>query len=97
MQDIEHGSFLDSNARESARFLLGGATEVQLDSQGRFVVPTALLKHAQLQEEVVFVGLGQWLEVWSSEKWQIQLDYLSSHGADIAQRLADDKDSGLRT
>lgn len=90
--DVANGSFLDIDARESARFLFGGASEIELDAQGRFIVPPSLFDHAGLQEEVVFVGLGAWVEVWSSQRWQEQLANLSSQGSIIAQRLSDKKD-----
>jgi MraZ protein len=87
---IESGSFLDINARESARFLLGGANEVELDSQGRFIVPSALYDHAALTEEVVFVGLGRWLEVWDKNRWVEQLARLATEGPMIAQKLIEE-------
>lgn len=55
--------------RVSERFLLGGAYEVILDEQGRFVVPPPLRNYAGMGDEVVFVGLGRRLEVWSRERW----------------------------
>lgn len=91
ISDVMDGSFLDIDARESARFLLGGASEVELDAQGRFIVPLNLFDHADLKDEVVFVGLGSWVEVWSVERWQEQLVSLSSQGSMIAQRLSDKK------
>lgn len=84
---INQHSFLDQSARASARFLLGGAHQVELDAQGRCVVPPSLYQHAGFNEEVVFVGLGQWVEVWSLERWQQQLEQLQDQGSDMAQRL----------
>lgn len=87
-QPISHGSFLDQNTRASARFLMGGAHQLDLDSQGRCIIPSALFDHAGFDQEVVFVGLGQWLEVWSLQRWQeIQAD-LEKLGSGIAQQLA---------
>jgi MraZ protein len=85
--DVQDGSFLDISARESARFLFGGASEIEMDTQGRFVVPSSLYDYAGLNNEVVFVGLGSWVEVWSQERWQQQLQQLADNGAAIAQRL----------
>lgn len=90
VQPISQGSFLDSNARASARFLMGGAHQLELDSQGRGIVPASLHEYADFQDEVVFVGLGQWLEVWSDQRWQQQLDNLQHQGAALAQQLLHD-------
>lgn len=86
--DVENASFLDINARASARFLLGGANELALDSQGRFVVPEALYEHAALGEEVVFVGLGKWIEIWDIARWRDIQQQLAKDGSAIAQRLS---------
>lgn len=89
VRDVVDGSFLDMDARESARFLLGGASQIDLDSQGRFIVPSSLFEYADLHDEVVFVGLDSWLEIWSLERWQQQVEVLSSQGSAVAQRLSD--------
>lgn len=94
MADVENGSFLDVNARESARFLFGGASEVELDNQGRFIVPAALYDHAGLSDEVVFVGVGKWLEIWSRQRWDEQLVQLSQRGSVIAQHLINKEGAG---
>lgn len=85
--EIDNASFLDINARASARFLLGGAHELSLDSQGRFVVPETLYKYAELRDEVVFVGLGKWIEVWNSKRWSDIQAQLAGEGSAIAQKL----------
>lgn len=55
--------------RDIDRFILGSAYEIELDSQGRFIVPELLLKHAEIIEEVVFVGLLDRIEIWSKTVW----------------------------
>jgi MraZ protein len=91
ISEVESASFFDLNARASARFLLGGANEITLDSQGRFVVPDVLYDHAGLGEEVVFVGLGSWIEVWDKQRWGEVQQQLAKEGSVIAQRLASGK------
>jgi len=61
---------ITSPVRDIDRFVLGSAFEVELDSQGRFVLLDTLLDYAQIGEEVVFVGLGDRVEVWSDKNWQ---------------------------
>jgi MraZ protein len=86
-QDVINGSFINKNIRDTSRFLVGSATEIQTDKQGRFIIPQALFDHAQLKEDVVFIGLVNWVEVWDKDMWQKRLEYLKKNGDEIAQEL----------
>ena len=57
------------NSREFTRFFLSGATECEIDKQGRFLIPTNLRETANLQKEVVIIGVGTRIEIWDKEKW----------------------------
>lgn len=70
VEQVTKDAVLGVPLRETERFLLGGAYEVELDDQGRFVVPQVLRSYAGIQNEVVFLGLGNRIELWSKEKWQ---------------------------
>jgi MraZ protein len=87
-KEIMNGSFINKDIRDTSRFLVGGAKEIDLDPQGRFVIPKSLLEHAQIKDEVVFIGLVNWIEVWDKEKWQERLKYLKDHGEQIAQEIS---------
>ncbi len=95
-KEVIDGSFINKNIRDTSRFLVGSATEVQTDKQGRFIIPQALFDHAQLKEDIVFIGLVNWVEVWEKSKWEERLQYLKQHGEDIAQELTKmtDKSNG---
>ena len=56
--------------RDTDRFILGSAFEIDFDAQGRFVVPKVLRDYAQLSDEIVFVGLGDRVEVWNKKDWE---------------------------
>ena len=66
--EILNGSFINKNIRDTTRFLVGSAIEVEPDEQGRFVIPTNLFEYANLNDEIVFVGLINWVEIWSKER-----------------------------
>lgn len=51
------------------RFLIGGAVECGLDKQGRILVPPTLKKYAQLERNVVIVGLIDHFEIWNAERF----------------------------
>jgi MraZ protein len=85
--EVIDGSFINKDIRDTSRFLVGGAKEISLDDQGRFVIPETLVEHANLKDEVVFIGLVNWVEVWDKEKWEERLEYLKKHGDEIAQEI----------
>lgn len=91
VEDIVNRPFISQPAREIDRFLLGNAYEADLDDQGRFIVPSALRGYGQLKEEVVFVGMGNRVELWSKNGWQAQLKYLKQNINQISQKLAEAK------
>lgn len=66
--------------REYSRFFISSAAECELDSQGRILIPTNLIKHAGLEKECVIIGCGTTIEIWSQEKWDA---YNAEHSDDI--------------
>jgi MraZ protein len=56
-------------ARVFQRFLFGAAFEIELDRQGRLLVPAVLRQFAGLESEAVIVGSRDHLEIWSPEAW----------------------------
>ena len=86
--EILNGSFINKNIRDTSRFLIGGAREVELDSQGRFVIPQTLFEHAQLSDEVIFIGLANWIEIWDKKKWKERLQYLKDNSDKIADEIS---------
>ncbi len=60
----------DKNARNFVRFFLSGATECEIDKQGRFLIPNNLREAAKLEKEVVIIGVGTRLEIWNKQTWQ---------------------------
>ena len=61
--------FTDPAARQLQRFLYGGANEIDLDRQGRFVVPASLREWASLRNEGVVVGSRDHAEIWAPDRW----------------------------
>lgn len=88
LEQIAQKSFIVSPARETDRFLLGNAFEIDLDSQGRFVVPPTLTKYAGLNSEVVFIGLLNRVEIWDKNNWDKHQKYLNEKAAEIAEALS---------
>jgi MraZ protein len=78
----------DSGARAFSRFIFLGAYEVELDKQGRLVLPAALREFAQLGSEVIVAGAGQHIELWPPERWAQYNAELSNPEA-LAARIGD--------
>ena len=66
---------LQTNARTFTRFFIAGATNCELDKQGRILVPQTLREFAGLEKDVVLTGNLNRIEVWSKEKWSENCDY----------------------
>jgi len=60
----------DKRARRIQRLLVGHATDVEIDSSGRILLPAALREYAGLDKETVMIGQGKKLELWSKEAWE---------------------------
>lgn len=87
VEATEDKPFVLGSARDTNRFLLGEATEVVLDEQGRFIIPSYLREHAKIKEEVVFLGLNKYVELWDKPVWEEYQKYLKEHIGEIAERL----------
>lgn len=57
-------------ARRIQRLLMGHATELELDRQGRILLPTLLREYAGLDKTVVLVGQGKKIEIWNEPLWE---------------------------
>lgn len=60
----------NKNSREFTRFFLSGATECEIDKQGRFLIPNNLRQAANLEKEVIIIGVGTRIEIWNKDKWK---------------------------
>lgn len=61
---------INKEARKFARFFLAGAAQVEVDKQGRILLPANLREFAGLEKDVVLVGVGSRIEIWSRENWE---------------------------
>ncbi len=80
-------SLTDPTARLLRRIILGNALQVVPDGVGRILLQPNLKEFASLKENVVFVGQGDYFEIWSPELWKEQEVQVSDAGTN-AQRFA---------
>ncbi len=75
--------------RDIERFVLGSAYEAEPDNQGRIVIPEALSKYAGLGKEIVFVGLGDRVEIWPKTLWEDKGKELVEETKEYIEKLAE--------
>lgn len=79
--------FTKKDARVFNRFFMSGATDVELDKQGRANISTPLIQYAHLNKDCVIIGTGDRLEIWSQEDWNAFFDSNKDNMSDIAENL----------
>lgn len=62
-------------SRRIQRLLIGHATELEIDSSGRLLLPPLLREYAKLDKQVMLIGQGQKFEIWSDTDWQKGRDH----------------------
>jgi MraZ protein len=75
------------DARDLLRILYA-AIECQVDRQGRVLIPPLLRARANLDTDVVILGVNDHLEIWSHERWQGLMTRLDAEGSEIADKMA---------
>jgi len=79
---------LREDTRQARRWFFGGASQGELDRQGRMVIPGTLLQAAGITREVTITGMGDHVEIWDRAKWAAQLHEVEGSAEDVAERLA---------
>lgn len=80
-------TLLTRPARDTERFLLGGAQEFELDAQGRVVIPENLVEYAELGDEIVFIGIRDRIEIWAKKNWAEHETRISANAAGLIEEL----------
>ena len=78
-----------SNTRAFARLMLAGAMDVQVDKQGRIILPDYLRKYATLKKKVIINGLYNRLEIWDENNWEKYKEVTEKESGDIAEKLGE--------
>lgn len=77
------------NARSFARFILSGASELEIDKIGRVNIPQSLKDYAGLKNKVVITGVFDHIEIWSEENWQAFKKEMEEKSEEIAETLSE--------
>lgn len=60
----------NKDARAFVRFFFSGANEIDIDKQGRALIPQNLLEYAGIKKDIVSIGVSTRIEIWSKEGWE---------------------------
>jgi MraZ protein len=77
------------NARAFQRLMLAGAAEVELDTQGRALIPDYLREYAKLGKQTVIAGVYDRVEIWDEAAWNQYKQKTEAESDEIAQRLGE--------
>ncbi|HBI17031.1 MAG TPA: cell division/cell wall cluster transcriptional repressor MraZ [Candidatus Moranbacteria bacterium] len=77
----------ESGTRSFIRLMLAGAVDVDLDKQGRVLIPDYLKEYAGLKKDVTVAGLFDRLEIWDKTKWNIYKNKAEKDSDEIAEQL----------
>jgi len=61
--------FTRADVRSFARFFFSGASELEIDKQGRILLPPNLREYAGIEKDLTIIGVGARVEIWANEKW----------------------------
>jgi len=78
-----------SNSRAFARLMLAGAMDVEIDRQGRVLLPDYLRKFAGLGKDAVVAGLYNRIEVWDRQRWEKYKARTEKRSNEIAERMGE--------
>ena len=78
----------NKQSRALGRWFYGGASECELDGQGRVMLSPSLIAHAGLDKDVVVAGARDYLEVWNAGEWSRQQAESEGSVEDVAERLS---------
>ena len=78
-----------ANSRAFTRLMLAGAMDVELDGQGRILIPDYLRKYADLKKQVVVAGLYNRIEIWDNDAWKQYKTKTETASDEIAEKLGE--------
>ena len=61
---------IDKEVRQFTRFFLAGAASVEVDKQGRILIPSVLREFADITKDAVLIVVGSRIEIWSTDRWE---------------------------
>ncbi|OGG18047.1 hypothetical protein A3D78_00940 [Candidatus Gottesmanbacteria bacterium RIFCSPHIGHO2_02_FULL_39_14] len=70
LPELSRPLFSDKQGRDLRRKMCSEAILIELDSQGRFIIPEPMSEFAGINQKVIIIGAGDHFEIWSKDKWE---------------------------
>ena len=86
-ESLREKPLTSKDARKFMRFFFAGAANCEVDKQGRILIPSVLREFASLQKDVVFVGVGSRIEIWSKESWNDSISNYDDNMDEVAENM----------
>ncbi len=80
--------FTTASARAFSRLMLAGASDCEIDSQGRILIPDYLRKYAGFEKEIIIAGLYNRAEIWDMKQWNEYKSETESRSEEIAEKMS---------
>ncbi len=84
---LNQSSLLQADNRSFNRFMFAGATEAEIDSIGRILVPDFLRDSANLKSRVVVIGVSSRIEIWNEKTWAEYKKVVEKQADTLAEKL----------
>ena len=81
--------FTKGDVRAFTRIFFSGASELEIDKQGRVLLPASLIEYASIDKEIMIMGVGARIELWSSEHWTAYEEEATHSFESITENLVD--------
>ena len=88
-QKFKSLSFTKKEARKFNRLFFSGASEIICDNQGRILIPQYLKDYAQIQRDVIIIGVSNRIEIWDKARWKEIYEATRDTFEDTAEKLMD--------
>ena len=84
---LSNFSMLQADNRSFNRYMFGSATEVEVDTIGRILLPEFLVSRASLKTKVAVVGVQDRIEIWNETSWKEYKDVVEKKADQLAEKL----------
>lgn len=88
-EKLKQLSFTQADTRGFNRFMFSGASEVEVDTAGRILVPDSLKKFANLKSKVVLAGVSDRVEIWDQKAWEQYTTRIEKQADQLAEKLGE--------
>lgn len=84
---LSNFSMLAADNRSFNRYMFGSATEVEVDTIGRILLPEFLVSRASLKNKIAVVGVQDRIEIWNEDSWKDYKAVVEKQADQLAEKL----------